>query len=434
MFDRRWGLSIIVLIGTSCSLAMNRHPATRPDDCRTRWPVLDTAGALAVGALTAAFASYDVYATCDDSSPFSGCFKTESARSGVSVLFGSGAAVLAVSAIYGFVQTSSCKSRQEHAEEAVAAVEQIDVLPMSCVAAARLRGEDRFHNAPKTDATIAAERTCARDQASSNQEQWHASQEVRMERIEWDHYKELSQASDVSQAQTRQPPGLENAPPPAERIPAQPEPAPRTTAYHLGSCFFVSPDGIAVTNDHVVAGAQAIIVIDASNVKHDATVLRSSKDRDLAVLDIPSAAHHAALALDSATSISLGQHVFTIGFPLPTELGFDPKFSDGAVAGLRGAGDDSLFQMTVPIQKGNSGGAVVTDDGLVVGVVVAKLDAMSTLREAGQLPENVNFAIKSSAVVPLLRGIRLASPRKAASRGVAVNAVTAAACQVIATE
>ena len=102
-------------------------------------------------------------------------------------------------------------------------------------------------------------------------------------------------------------------------------------------------------------------------------------------------------------------------------------------AGLKGLGLDWLLQTTIPLQPGNSGGAVVTDDGLVVAVVVSKLNAMTALRESGQLPENVNFAIKSSALVALLRGIRLMPVRKIAGRTAAVNALSAAACQVIAT-
>jgi S1-C subfamily serine protease len=391
--------------------------------------VIDTLAAVGAGVATAAFVSYDVDPNCDDSSPFSGCFKTENARTGVSVLFGTGAAVLAASAIYGFVQTSSCSENRQRDGNAAVVEQPPDVLPMSCVAAARLRAEDRFHNSAKTQATIFAEGNCVRDQAATQQQWWHASQDVQMERIEWDHYGELRNAA---QSMSREPPPQPAAPASADPT-TQPRPSTDPETISFGSCFFVSPDGIVVTNRHVIEGAKTITVIDATNVKHEATVLRSSEEKDLAVLDVPSAAHHAALAIDGGASISLGQHVFTIGFPLPTSLGFDPKFSDGAVAGLKGLGLDWLLQTTIPIQPGNSGGAVVTDDGLVVAIVVAKLNAMRTLREAGQLPENVNFAIKSSALVPLLRGLRLLPSRKIASRTAAVDALNAAACQVIAT-
>src|SRR6185503_19768890 len=109
----------------------------------------------------------------------------------VSVLFGTGAAVLAASAVYGFVQASSCSNAGQREQDQSTAEQPPDVLPMSCVAAARLRGEDRYHNVEKADATISAERSCARDQAATQQQWWHSSQEVQMQRIEWAHYSEL---------------------------------------------------------------------------------------------------------------------------------------------------------------------------------------------------------------------------------------------------
>lgn len=66
-------------------------------------------------------------------------------------------------------------------------------------------------------------------------------------------------------------------------------------------------------------------------------------------------------------------------------------------ASLSGAGDDArYFQISVPVQPGNSGGALVDERGNVVGVVAAKLSARAALAASGALPENVNYAVKSS--------------------------------------
>jgi S1-C subfamily serine protease len=54
------------------------------------------------------------------------------------------------------------------------------------------------------------------------------------------------------------------------------------------------------------------------------------------------------------------------------------------------------FQISVPVQPGNSGGALVDERGNVVGVVSAKLNAATALAASGALPENVNYAVKSS--------------------------------------
>jgi len=215
----------------------------------------------------------------------------------------------------------------------------------------------------------------------------------------------------------------------------QPKPAVAKAAepsVSLGSCFFVSPDGVVVTNRHVISGAKTIVVIDALNEKHAATVLRTSRDADLVALDVPDATKHSALPIETSAGVKLGQSVFTIGFPYATYLGFDPKFADGGVGGLKGLGDDRLLQVTIPIQPGNSGGPVATDSGFVVGVIVAKLDELEMLKDTGTLPQNVSFAIKSSELLTLLRGMNLVTSRKTSSRADAIARVQAASCQVIA--
>ena len=66
---------------------------------------------------------------------------------------------------------------------------------------------------------------------------------------------------------------------------------------------------------------------------------------------------------------------------------------------LSGAADDPrYFQISVPVQPGNSGGALVDERGNVVGVVSAKLNVGAALATSGALPENVNYAVKSPDV------------------------------------
>ena len=70
--------------------------------------------------------------------------------------------------------------------------------------------------------------------------------------------------------------------------------------------------------------------------------------------------------------------------------------STGAVSALAGPGDDRRFiQITAPVQPGNSGGPVLDAAGNVVGVVVAKLDAVEIARSTGDIPQNVNFAVSA---------------------------------------
>ena len=65
----------------------------------------------------------------------------------------------------------------------------------------------------------------------------------------------------------------------------------------------------------------------------------------------------------------------------------------GEIASLAGAADDPrYFQISLPVQPGNSGGALVDARGNMVGIVAAKLDAVTALAATGSLPENVNYA------------------------------------------
>jgi S1-C subfamily serine protease len=86
--------------------------------------------------------------------------------------------------------------------------------------------------------------------------------------------------------------------------------------------------------------------------------------------------------------------------------GFSPKLAKGEIAALSGMEDDPrYFQISVPLQPGNSGGALVDERGNVVGVVSAKLDANAALLTSGALPENVNYAVKSSCLLSFLESV-----------------------------
>ena len=67
--------------------------------------------------------------------------------------------------------------------------------------------------------------------------------------------------------------------------------------------------------------------------------------------------------------------------------------------------DPRYFQISVPLQPGNSGGALVDERGNVIGVVAAKLNARMALFTSGMLPENVNYAVKSSFLLSFLKSV-----------------------------
>lgn len=113
-----------------------------------------------------------------------------------------------------------------------------------------------------------------------------------------------------------------------------------------------------------------------------------------------------ALPVVASRAIKLGATVVTVGFPNLGLQGFAPKLSRGEIGSLAGPQDDPrYFQISAPVQTGNSGGALVDEHGNVVGVVAGKLSAKATLLASGTLPENVNYAVKSSFLLGFLESV-----------------------------
>src|SRR5262249_62412348 len=99
--------------------------------------------------------------------------------------------------------------------------------------------------------------------------------------------------------------------------------------------------------------------------------------------------------LRQSHSLGAGEQAISYGFPLTGALATEGNLTVGYVSALRGLGDDPHYiQITTPIQPGNSGGSLLDSSGNVIGVVAAKLDAIKVMREIGDVPQNINFAIE----------------------------------------
>lgn len=170
-----------------------------------------------------------------------------------------------------------------------------------------------------------------------------------------------------------------------------------------GTGFFITEDGYLVTNEHVVKDATQVRLLTASG-SITAKVVKVDSANDLALLRVEG--KFISLPITSSRTIRLGNTVATVGFPNTDLQGFAPKLAKGEIAALSGAYDDvRFFQISVPVQPGNSGGALVDELGNVVGVVAAKLSASAALATSGSLPENVNYAIKSSFLLGFLESV-----------------------------
>ena len=137
-----------------------------------------------------------------------------------------------------------------------------------------------------------------------------------------------------------------------------------------GSGFFISPDGIAVTNNHVVTGAAFLQVhVEGEDEPRNAKILGVSECSDLAVIDVDGDGFpYLAWYPDE---LEVGVDVFAAGFPLGDH---EYTLLDGIISKEDANGEtswasvDRVIEHTADILPGNSGGPLVSDDGLVVGV------------------------------------------------------------------
>ena len=193
--------------------------------------------------------------------------------------------------------------------------------------------------------------------------------------------------------------------------------APGTRRPAASGTGFVVGAGRVLTNDHVAQGCAELRVRTAGGRELTATVAASDPQRDLALLTVQGGDPGPPLAFRSGPELRRGEGVVTYGFPLAGLLSSGPTLTTGDVSALAGLRDNPRqFQISAPVQPGNSGGPLLDNSGNVVGVVVSKLNAQRVARSTGDIPQNVNFAIKGTEAADFLRrnGVQ---PRMAHSAG-----------------
>ena len=167
-----------------------------------------------------------------------------------------------------------------------------------------------------------------------------------------------------------------------------------------GTGFFVATDGSLVTNSHVVDNCASIRVRLDNRAAGSAQLIARDKTNDLALLRTD-AKPMAVARLRS--SVRLGENVAVFGYPHTDMLASAGNFTLGNITALSGLGDDDRqVQISAPVQSGNSGGPLLDANGNVVGVIVSKLNALKIAMRDGDLPQNVNFAIKTAVLAPFL--------------------------------
>jgi serine protease Do len=183
-------------------------------------------------------------------------------------------------------------------------------------------------------------------------------------------------------------------------VQAAPAPvAPSLRMASAGTGFFITAKGEILTNKHVVDGCSAITVETTTGSTAPAQVVAADRDEDLVVLDtdlIP-----AAVASFRGQVAVTGQEIGVIGYPDHGMQAIRPVLVTGRMQVTRIAGSDRL-SFHADIRPGNSGGPVLDDNGLVVGVVFAKIDSVKVHQATGTLVRNIGYGISNAAVMRFL--------------------------------
>ncbi len=192
----------------------------------------------------------------------------------------------------------------------------------------------------------------------------------------------------------------------------------------LGSGVIVDPDGLIVTNHHVIQEAQEITVVLSDRREFEAKILLSDERTDLAVLKIDAKGEPLPkLEIGDSDSLQVGDLVLAIGNP----FGVGQTVTSGIVSGLArtaiGIGDfRSFIQTDAAINPGNSGGALVDVDGRLVGINTAIFS-----RSGGSI--GIGFAIPTAMVRAVVEGAKTGKPIARAWLGATGQPVTAEIAQ-----
>ena len=168
-----------------------------------------------------------------------------------------------------------------------------------------------------------------------------------------------------------------------------------------GSGFFIDAHGYIATNYHVIENSNGFDVFmkyKGTVVRLDAATVIVDKVNDLAIIKITDNNYNSSIIPAIPYTIAhktqdVGTRVFTMGYPEVAQLGEEIKVTDGLINSRSGyLGDITLYQISAPIQPGNSGGPLFDMEGNIIGVTNAGVEGM----------QNVGYAIKSQYLCTLV--------------------------------
>lgn len=166
-----------------------------------------------------------------------------------------------------------------------------------------------------------------------------------------------------------------------------------------GSGFAISSNGYIATNYHVIDDVRSIKVRGINgnfNKTYNATVILADRNNDLAIIKIDDYKFSSLKSIPytiKSDKSSVGENIFVFGYPLRATMGDEIKLTDGIISSKTGFQDDvTSYQISAPVQPGNSGGPLFDSQGNIVGIVNSK--------HIGA--ENASYAIKSIYLLNLV--------------------------------
>ncbi len=220
-------------------------------------------------------------------------------------------------------------------------------------------------------------------------------------------------------------PGVEDNLPPGAEGPAEPPPLPPKSEQppetqpavgskepppppgnSTGTGFRITEAGHVMTNFHVAGQCKKLRLHRIGETPVDASLVARDEVNDLAIIKAASPLPGTIATFSGKGAVRAGSEIVVFGFPLTGLLSDSGNFTTGNITSMAGMGNDSrLFQISAPVQSGNSGGPVLDRTGGVVAVIVSKLNAMGVANQTGDVPQNVNFAIKSNVALGFVDGV-----------------------------
>ncbi len=168
------------------------------------------------------------------------------------------------------------------------------------------------------------------------------------------------------------------------------KPAPRPASFS-GTGFAISSDGYIVTSSHVLEAVDSVMIENEAGMKYKVTEVYRDRDNDLSILKIddPSFTGFGKLPYTFKTAeADLGERVYTLGYPRE-----DIVFGEGALSSTSGfEGDTTSYQISIPLNPGNSGGPLLDDKGNMIGIISGKQVGL----------EGAAFAVKSTYLLEMI--------------------------------